>query len=902
MEQKNTFYLSKQGEGTIYSNLWYQLDSGELLNSNVPEGAAVIERFAAPRASKIKVTAPIQYTEAYLLRWSSNGNYLGATLVSSNSASDFEASIPEGTYYIAFDFEYTLFNDFAACEYAISYKVVPHYKQLKKKYKKESQQAFFRESLDGKINLFGSDFELVNGFTLEDQISFEVYRNNSLFASATFTKSDCKFDRCKKSVELGLKYKDAYTKILDAFENTYDLIKLAPRITPLTLTKRSILQIYMQGENTISSYSGGTYWESEVIDVVDDADELQNRYFFHKGPKYVEVDLTGFNYGINATFMGLWDSDTWESYNGKEPYSDTKYHCLIKFEKVGNANAPVNTQQQVFLMSDGQTVGYRPAPGGTQNDRILKYDSYKICIYFDNDEQQRGLPWNLIKMYESTAWYGKDTSQFILAQGQGLYPMTATYNPPVPQRTPSPQQFNLGEFVIEYQIWGRLLCDIDKLSTGEVTHDLPYDDFATPRRNYKKCIGLTGFDDPNSFVKIFQNKNVVDTPTAYGINEVGEYFIAPSTTMYGNSYVYPLARNSWANTSLWILLNEMYAPQAGFEAWCAKSYKEYMLRNSYHIADVIKVLLQQIDPSITHEKTAEYSQFLYGHSGATASALGGCDVYITQKTNILKGEYDQAAQKAEIKFKQITDMLRDCFKCYWFIDEQNRFRIEHVSYFINGFSYSNPSVQLDLTQKADKFNKKPVLYCQQELEYDKANLASRYEFAWMDDVTDSMGNLHVDINNNYIQKDKTEEINVDGFTTDVDYMLFMPDDFSNDGFALLMAKDGKVPIVHRQLKSEIQFNRLYDVYPQNWYASWNQLIRHYMLDMPGNKISYNNNISLVVNGIIKCMKHDIEFSATDVAVTPYGQIRTEIGDGSIEEISVNIDTDLTTIELRYVPE
>lgn len=901
MKIENKFYLSKQVTGTIFSNLWYRTEDGELINSNVPANVAVIEKRAITRASLIRIETDIEYTAVYALCYDANNDFISSKPVT-NGEGFFTVEPFVGTHYIAFDFTGVSIDTVAYKGY-VSYEIVPHYKQLKKKFKKESQQAFFRESLDGKINLFGSDYELVSGLTLEDNAAFEVYRNGNLYASATFTKSDCKFDRFKKLVELGLKYNDAYTKILDAYENTYDLIKLAPFITPLTLTKRSILQIYMQGENTISSYSGGTYWESEVLEVVNNASELQNKYFFHKGPKYIEIDLTGFNYAINATYMGLWESDTWESRNGTSVYEPgQKYHCFIKFEKVGNADDPVVANQQVLLMSDGTSVGHKPMPGGTQNDRLLMYDTYKICVYFDNDEQGRGLPWNLIKMYESNKWYGKDTSQFILAQGQNLYPMTAVYNPSVPQRTPSPQQFNLGEYVIEYQIWARLLCDIDKLSSGEVTHDLPYDDFATPRRNYKKCIGLAGFGEANSFVKIFQNKNTVSTPTAYGINELGEYFIAPSTTMYGNSYVYPLARNSWANTSLWIMLDEMYAPEAGFEAWNKKSYKEYTLRNSYHIADVIKALLQQIDPTITHEKTAEYSQFLYGHTGATASALGGCDAYITQKTNILKGEYDQAAQKAEIKFKQVMDMLRDCFRCYWYIDSNNRLIIEHVSYFMNGFSYSNPSVQLNLIQKQDKFNKKAALYCQQELEYDKSNLPSRFEFAWMDDVTDSMGNLHIDINNNYVQKDSTEEINIDGFTTDVDYMLFMPDDFSNDGFALLLAQNGKVPIVHTQLRSEIQFNRLYDVYPQNWYASWNKLARHYMLDMPGNNISYNSIESLTVSGIVKSMKHDIEFPASEVTVNPYGLIITEIGHGTIEEISENIDTGLITIELRYEPE
>ena len=37
--------------------------------------------------------------------------------------------------------------------------IEPHYKSLKKQYKKESNQMFFRESIDGKINLFGKDYE-----------------------------------------------------------------------------------------------------------------------------------------------------------------------------------------------------------------------------------------------------------------------------------------------------------------------------------------------------------------------------------------------------------------------------------------------------------------------------------------------------------------------------------------------------------------------------------------------------------------------------------------------------------------------------------------------------------------------------------------------------------------------
>ena len=99
--------------------------------------------------------------------------------------------------------------------------------------------------------------------------------------------------------------------------------------------------------------------------------------------------------------------------------------------------------------------------------------------------------------------------------------------------------------------------------------------------------------------------------------------------------------------SLWVRLGVSGIIRS-FEEFCAETYKEYSIKDVYHIGDAIKALLAEIDPTLSHDKTAEYSSFLYGHTGASASALGNCDIYITQKTNILKGEYDQAAQKAGI--------------------------------------------------------------------------------------------------------------------------------------------------------------------------------------------------------------------------------------------------------------
>lgn len=773
----------------------------------------------------------------------------------------------------------------------VLHEVYPHYKQLKKKLKKENNQMFFRESLDGKINLFGQDYLLVKNASIESTIYFYVYRGQTLFASASFNKSDCKFDHFKKNVELKLKYNDKYSKILDAYENTYDLIKLTPALTPITLTKRCVVQIYIQGEKTLSNYAGGTYWETDVDEQVDDEKALTRKYHFSKGPKFVEVDLQGFNYDINAAYRGLSGNNIWNATSKREVGGVVyKTPCSIKFTKVHSANEYAG-DNNVKILSTG-------SGDGLDGSFYYKYDTYRIEIYTGRDGTGT-------KIYQSDYQYGKD-GDFTLAVGDGLYPMSRIEQP-TSQMDPTPNTFNLGEYVIEYQVWGRLLCDVDKVPSHEAghegeminTYDLPRDDFATPRRNYRKCIGLIGFDSPSSVVTIHQTESTSETPTSYGMNDFGEYFVWPYT-LYAQ-YFYPLARSSWANVSLWVKLGGV-SDISSFETFCAECYKEYSIKDTYHIGDAIKALLAKIDPTISHDKTAEYSSFLYGHTGASASALGNCNIYITQKTNILKGEYDQAAQKAEIKFKQLMDMLRDCFRCFWYIDDQNRLRIEHVSYFMKGLSYNQPIIQTDLTKKSDKFNKKAALYCQQEVEYDKSDLTSRYEFKYMDDVTKAMGgDLFIDVNNAYIQKDKTEEINIDGFTADIDYMLFLPDDFSNDGFALIMADSNKkVPIVNQRIKDEKQHNHTFEVYAQNWYASFNELAWHYMEDISGNNIS-NNNISLYPGHVKRCMKHNIEFPTSELTVDVYKLIKTDIGNGYIEEVTTNIDTDMTEIELRYEP-
>ena len=711
--------------------------------------------------------------------------------------------------------------------------VRPHYKELNKKYAKESGQEFFRISLDGKINLFGSDYEIINQSNIEDQLIFIVdkYNNTSKkwveYYRGEFSKTDCKFDHDKKKCELKTTAVDGYTEVMNKYENTYDLIKLAPEISKINLHKRSLMQVYISGANSISNFFGGIYWEDDVNEAIDDYDTLVNKYYFSYIKAGNEFYVRGAGISdVNGVYAGT--NGYWSCWNG--------YTCYM------GTDTPM-TKAYIYIKRN--------------SDGAVLYQSVKQWMFTN----------------AGNCYIGRENIE-----------MVNVSNPS-------------DKFTIEspflYHIYQRLLCDVDTISDSEGvknTYNLPSDDFVTDNRNYKKCIGLTGG-------LFFCTSRAVTEPTKYGLNDYGQYFtneFIPASAGIGRPL--PISKNSWANASLWYVYDSYY------EYFEERLRKQYTLKDSYSIGAAIKAILKKIDPNITHEPTSEYSQFLYGSSNPLG--MERFYVYITQKTNILKGDYDRPAQKAEASLEELMKMLRDCFRCYWYI-EDNKFKIEHIYFFMNGGSYSGKSnYQLDFTKLTDQFNKKLSSYFQSEIEYDKSDLNQRYEFAWMDDVTGLFGGNTIDVKSNYIQKDKTEEINIGQFSSDVDYMLFNPSNFSEDGFALLCpVKNGstlELPII--TVNGLVDENKdIYTAVAQNWYASWIYLQNFYLWDMPAYSIESNVLNYLYARDIKKCMKHTIEFP-TEEDPDELELIKTAFGNGKIDEISIGLDTRIAKVNLLYRPE
>ena len=430
-----------------------------------------------------------------------------------------------------------------------------------------------------------------------------------------------------------------------------------------------------------------------------------------------------------------------------------------------------------------------------------------------------------------------------------------------------------------YNIYARYLCDVETI--GDLnTYPLPTDDIVDNNRNYRRAIGY-------AIDVAFISNNFSDTPTEWGLADNGKYF-APPYSIYGQTF-YPIARSTWRYASLWFgfyLMDWILEEQAR---------KAYTLRDAFPVASCISVLLNQIAPGIKHEATAEYSQFLYGSSNPISGLT--FRLLVSQKTNIINGEYQQPAQKAPTTLQQFTNMLRDCFKCYWYIDG-GKFKIEHIQFFKNGGSYGGGAIiSRDLTKEINLRNGLPWAFNTSEYSFDKVDLAERYQFEWMDDVTTPFEGLPIQVISKYVTPGKIEEINISNFTSDIDMMLLNPGNMSSDGFALFAAVPPQtgtqwiLPFT-RQTINGVEY------FLQNGYLAFINLQSPYwMYDLPARRVSVNGS-EVNAYGIERKKKQTFSFPATDDP-NPMQLIKTYIGNGQVDKLSVNLHSRSIKATLKY---
>lgn len=735
----------------------------------------------------------------------------------------------------------------------------PRYKDLKKKYKHEDNHLFLRTELSGDVTLSGRDFDYIWNSELESLFIFMIQKLDrstgeyNLYYKGRFAKTDCEMDFSLHTCTPDFETLDDYTDVLDKYDNTYDIVKLGTAVNDVSLHFRSTIQIYVGDSSKVTNVYGNMYYTTDITgDAQTDRDTIL-QYNFAAIKQYVELEVADTDSKAAPDYLkGIYAGQNNAWYTGNRDY-------YLKIDELQYVYGGWGCRVSIYN-SAGVRVAYGyPAAGAMTTD----WDDEYILL--------------------------PGYSDFLLAGGSEI--VYDGYASVIPESDAIAKVTN----VFKYDVYMRILTNADNFA-GTATVDLRSDDFVVSGSNYKKTLGYqySGFQITGY---------ATDDATQYGKNDFGQYFTNRFPgSLFPTYRGIPIDRNIWGNASLW------FFPSPEFNTQEAISSETFVLEDAHGIADVVKTLLSQIAPYLKHEATEEYSQFLYGDT-QPLSLLSRFYVFVTQKSNVLAGDYDQAAQTAETTMEDVMGMLERCFKCYWYI-EDGKFKIEHVHYFNNGRSYvSPPGSQLDLTQKTDQFNKKPALYFQSEVEYDKDDLAKRYEFSWGDEVSELFSTFTVDIASKFVAQDNTESVSESNFTSDIDLMLLSPDDFQEDGFALICATrnaDGSYEVPLSRVTGLLDENGDgYEAYVQNWYASWPYLLRAYAYDFPvanaglvTTNLVTGDNIFLAYNK--KCMTHEVEFPCEEDP-DEIQTITTDLGDGVIDTMEINIDTRVAKVTLKYYP-
>lgn len=719
---------------------------------------------------------------------------------------------------------------------------------VKLKISQADNQIFYRTKIDGKIIFSGADFDLIDSCSDEVEFTISVLRGNTLIGEGKFIKPDCVLNYDDKTCEVKLSTTDRYEKIMAGLDNKYNLVKLAPKIESLLLVKRPVLQLYMFGDKRLTNFFGNMSFEADTINEAESKTPAQlEALAFARVYSYSSVEIAISNLPYECL-----NSAEIIAFNGT--YRGSSDETVSTYYKVGDSSRT--------LRAATDPVGHPCFALYYNGSRVsAKYDAGRRGQYTCTINQ--GI---IIGSGVVSEWYDDGDGPYSMNRGS-----TSSNN-----RT----------------IFARLLCDEQKTISGYTTKDITTlnGDIYENGGNYRYVISAAWLN-VNNYIRTSTEKTT--TPTEY-YDGNGEYYVVPSN-ISADSAIYPIGASLWTQMSFWIVGNNNL-----YDGMDNNLANHFTLKDAFPLYSAIQVLLAEVAPKVTYDPTLAIHEFF--RENYTTSSLRtmpsayipsprsrGARLYITPITNVKKTRYEQAAQRGDITLKQIFDMLRNVYGCYWWIDDDNRLRIEHVSYFKHNNSYlmGKPGADIDVTAMKDMPNGLSWAFGTSEVEYDRKRCPVRYEFEWGDVCTEQFNGEAIDIKDKFVDGDTKEKVNVANFMADIDFIVISPNTVSDDLYVLIegnIARGGTeistVSIASDKPKYAIQNGCCSFLFAEANYLNY---------DLGGWRAKAGG-AYLDVRGVRQYRKQTITFPMPIAKIADIGAVKTNVGIGRIKEQEINADT------------
>ena len=435
------------------------------------------------------------------------------------------------------------------------------------------------------------------------------------------------------------------------------------------------------------------------------------------------------------------------------------------------------------------------------------------------------------------------------------------------------------------KIYCRMLLNVEgDTYHGEPLYDLQADDMAGMNLNYTKISRITP-------VGIQFNQYTQAAPTEWGLSYNDEYFLKP------DGQIFPVGQGLWKYVSVW---GSLLVPYTVFD----DANKLVRIRDCYKLPSVIMRLFQRAGVAFDYF----ISRVLLGSNDYVGEPFYLC---ITSRSNVISSYYDTPAQNAPITLGKVLSMLKQVYQIYWHIDGNGNLHFEHVSYYDNGYSYTEDEPQVLVNLETEQHTRTTESKCfgQNKVKFDKQDMPAQIKFSWADQQTPPFDGWAIKMKDNYVQQGVTDEKAVGDFDSDVDFVLASPSDVSKDGlFLFACPSDGEniswdLDLQTFTIKDETGFE--YEVRIQNADAAfWKIHPSFWRYALPCENIEVNNtDTNAITTGRYK--SQSLEFADTAMAdvigdVDECNKvIRTQQGDGHIKTLSVNLNSLATKADLLF---
>lgn len=707
----------------------------------------------------------------------------------------------------------------------------------------QTNEVFYRAKLNGTLSFrFEFDAILAKGYNYTHIVVLQCYNDSDNTWKecwrGRFCLTDCEIDYDTNTINVQPETLDRYTAILDALENEYNLVKLAPDKQYVDILIRPCLQVYSLNNNKITNYVGNSWWESSC-DAISYTDTSQLGKFRAVGD-YFAVQIT-------------WGSGT---YAGK----------TINY--TGKTN---NNHYLTGKIYNGDTVI------GTDTIHVARSD-------------QQGDDISLLQITKDNVYQCSVTFSY---HGAGLEPISTWVNP----------QGDAAEVNAQwYDIYNRILVntDLNYIDIGNdrlIFYDLSADDMAGVNLNYNKCIGI----NYNTIQVDLYDATQVE-PTQWGMSYYEDRYFKKLPDVPPIHYS-PVGIDLWKYISLWWYPQTDAGEEITYKQICDVMAKKQRIADCYTLSSTITKLM---------EKAGWTGSIISKVLNGTNDYIGDSFIpVIAPRSNVISSYYSTPAQNAPISLAMCFNMLKNVYKVYWYIDDNNDLHVEHISYFRNGLAYYDDQTGLlvDLEARLHTDTKSNKVFCQNKIKFDKQDMPETFTFGWADVQTKPFDGWPIKCLDAYVQKGMTDEHSEGKFDSDVDYVLTSPSDVTKDGFFLFAvpANGGSTDwsLKVQPVRITDEEGETYDIEIQNADAAFVKIHESFWrYDMPCEQLNVNNaNTVALTTGNFK--SQSIEYADTIMAdlLTDIANcikvIRTQQGDGHIKSMSVNLNSLHTKTDLLF---